>query len=226
MFEIGNSLREARARQGLDVAQVELATKIRGKYIRALEEEQFDSLPAEPYVKGFLRTYADFLGLDGQLYVDEYDSRFVADGLVDTPVRMERPRRQVDHSFERRAVLLGLVGVAALAALVIAAWKFGGPSGSTPNVIPKTQSAPAPKGLVFSGPGTYIEVRRGSAAGSVLYEGTLTAGEANLVGGQRFWIRIRHPKHLTLTLNGKAVSLPARKTLQVLVTPSRTALAG
>ena len=139
MFEIGNSLREARARQGLDVAQVELATKIRGKYIRALEEEQFDSLPAEPYVKGFLRTYADFLGLDGQLYVDEYDSRFVVDGLVDAPVRTERLRRPVDHSFERRAVLLGLVGVVALAALVIVAWKFGGASGSTPNVIPKNQ---------------------------------------------------------------------------------------
>ncbi|HZC74856.1 MAG TPA: helix-turn-helix domain-containing protein [Gaiellaceae bacterium] len=225
MFEIGNSLREARARQGLDVAQVELATKIRGKYIRAIEEEAFDALPAEPYVKGFLRTYAEFLGLDGQLYVDEYDSRFVVDGIADVPVRTERPRRPVDHSFERRAVLLGLVGVVALAALVIVAWKFGGTSGSTPNVI-ANRSLPAQRGLVFSGPGTYIEVRRGSAAGSVLYEGTLSPGEANFVGGQKFWIRIRHPKHLTLTLNGKAVSLPARKTLKVLVTPSRTALAG
>ena len=79
MFEIGNSLREARVRQGLEFPEVEQATKIRGKYLRALEDEQFDAAPvAQTYVKGFLRTYADYLGLDGQLYVDEYNSRFVA----------------------------------------------------------------------------------------------------------------------------------------------------
>ena len=76
MFEIGNSLREARVRQQLELGEVELATKIRGRYLRALEEESFDALPAQTYVKGFLRTYADYLGLDGQLYVDEFNSRF------------------------------------------------------------------------------------------------------------------------------------------------------
>jgi hypothetical protein len=68
-------------------------------------------------------------------------------------------------------------------------------------------------------------VRHGSASGKVLYEGTLQAGDLNAVPGQRFWIRILHPRHLRLTLNGKAVSLPARKSLRVVVTPSRTALA-
>jgi cytoskeletal protein RodZ len=67
MFEIGNSLHEARVRQGVDFQTAELATKIRAKYLKALEEEHFDMLPAETYVKGFLRTYAEFLGLDGQL---------------------------------------------------------------------------------------------------------------------------------------------------------------
>ena len=70
------SVRHACA-EGIDFAQAELATKVRGKYLRALEEEQFDVLPAQTYVKGFLRTYAEYLGLDGQLYVDEYNSRFV-----------------------------------------------------------------------------------------------------------------------------------------------------
>src|SRR5215470_1162885 len=118
MFDLGNSLREARVRQGLDFPQAELATKIRAKYLRALEEEQFDALPAETYVKGFLRTYADFLGLDGQLYVDEYDSRFVADRFDDAPARHAQ-RRSRDLSFERRAIVLALVGVGVLAALVI-----------------------------------------------------------------------------------------------------------
>jgi|SRR5579862_950259 len=224
MFDLGTSLREARARQSLDLSQAELATKIRAKYLRALEEEQFDSLPAETYVRGFLRAYADFLGLDGQLYVDEYDSRFVVNTYEESAARrrVSRPRREV--GFERRAVVLGLVAVSALAALVIAAWKFGGSSPNAPSVIPSSTSAPV--GLRFSGPGTYIEVRRNSASGSVLYAGTLQAGETNLVAGSRFWILIRHPQMLHLTLNGKAVSLPARKTLKVLVTPSRTAFAG
>ena len=57
-------------------------------------------------------------------------------------------------------------------------------------------------------------------------EFTLVAHETNVVAGTRFWILIRHPSALRLTLDGKAVSLPARKTLKVLVTRSRTALAG
>ena len=76
MFEIGASLREARARRQLGYDQIEAETKIRAKYIRCMEDEQFDVLPSGTYVRGFLRTYADYLGLDGQLYVDEYSSRF------------------------------------------------------------------------------------------------------------------------------------------------------
>ncbi|MFN8109528.1 MAG: helix-turn-helix domain-containing protein [Thermoleophilia bacterium] len=76
MFEIGNTLREARLRRGLDIADCEVATKIRTKYLRALEDEHFDLLPSPAYVRGFLRSYADFLELDGQLVIDEYESRF------------------------------------------------------------------------------------------------------------------------------------------------------
>lgn len=223
MFELGNSLREARVRQGLDFSQAELGTKIRSKYLRAIEEEHFDVLPADTYVRGFLRAYADYLGLDGQLYVDEYESRFAAEGFVDAPVR-RHARRDRELSFERRAIVLALVGMAALAALVIVAWKFGGSSPSAPSVLPQPSSVP--QGLRFSGPGTYIEVRRGSASGSVLYAGTLRSGERNAVPGEKFWILIRHPSALRITLNGKAVSLPSRSTLRVVVTPSRTALAG
>src|SRR5487761_229776 len=223
VFELGNSLREARTRQGLEFSQAELATKIRAKYLRALEEEHFDVLPAETYVKGFLHAYADFLGLDGQLYVDEDESRFVAVAFVDAPAHRRSRQRQHDLSFERRAVVLALVGMTALAALVIVAWKFGGTSSPTRTLLPQVS---APQGLGFTGAGTYIEVRRGSSTGSVLYEGTLRSGESNLVMGKRFWVRIRHQNGLRMTLNGKAVSLPGRKTMTVLVTPSSTALAG
>ena len=76
MFEIGNTLREARLRRGLDMLECEAETKIRAKYLRAMEEEQFDLMPSPTYVRGFLRAYAEFLDLDGQLVLDEYESRF------------------------------------------------------------------------------------------------------------------------------------------------------
>src|SRR3954469_14124308 len=99
MFEIGTSLREARLRRRIDFAEAEQATKIRGKYLRALEEEQFEILPSETYVKGFLRTYADYLGLDGQLYVAEYNSRFVGD---DAELRLRRSSRRTSERRARR----------------------------------------------------------------------------------------------------------------------------
>ena len=89
VFDIGSSLREARTRQGLDFNEMEFRTKVRAKYLRALEEEQFDQLPGHTYIKGFLRTYADSLGMDGQLYVDEYNSRYVV-GEEDQPLRTRR----------------------------------------------------------------------------------------------------------------------------------------
>lgn len=72
---IGETLRDARTRHGLEVADVEQATKIRGKYLRALEEEQFNRLPGATFVRTFIRTYADYLGLDSQLLVEEYRMR-------------------------------------------------------------------------------------------------------------------------------------------------------
>src|SRR5436189_5645407 len=90
MFEYGSSLREARIRQGLDFPELEQPTKVRGKYLRALEDEQFDVLPAQTYVKGFLHSYAEYLGLDGQLYVDEFNSRYV---VGEEAAPSPRPRR-------------------------------------------------------------------------------------------------------------------------------------
>jgi Helix-turn-helix domain len=229
MFEIGNSLREARVRQGLDFAQIELGTKIRSKYLRALEEEQFETLPAQPYVKGFLRTYADYLGLDGQLYVDEYNSRYVVDGHEDGAPIVRRPpsaRTRRDRGVERRVVLLALLGIALLTALVIVAWKFGGDNSSTPPAV-TFSSPPAPRTLRLTGVngGTYVEVRRNSATGAVLLQATIPSGHKEVLDGSRFWLYVKRSAGVRVALGGKAVALPARRNLRVIVTPTRTALA-
>jgi helix-turn-helix protein len=225
VFEIGNSLCEARLRQGLDYGDVELATKIRAKYIRALEEEEFEILPSGTYIKGFLRSYAEFLGLDGQLYVDEYNSRYVVGGFDDMPQR--RPRVRQERSLERRVVVLALCGIAALTALVIAAWRFGGSNTPTPapTVTPTVHTpAAAQKGLRFvgRGKGTYLEVRRGSHVGAVLFQGTLRPGDKEFIVGTRFWLSVHRPAGVRFTLAGKPVALPARRNLKVIVTPTKT----
>lgn len=71
-MRIGEVLVGARERAGLDLAEVEERTKIRGKYLRALEHEEWDELPSGAYAKGFLRSYARLLGLDAETMVDEF----------------------------------------------------------------------------------------------------------------------------------------------------------
>ena len=226
MFEIGNSLREARERQGLGYPEIELATKIRAKYIRALEEEDFTSIPGDAYIRGFLRTYAEYLGLDGDVYVDEYASRFITSWRDELPPRPERRRiRPREPRLERRAVLLVLAGIVLVAVLVFAAWQIPGSSTHVPGLGKKQHRHSAPAGqLVLHGVGrgTYVEVRRSRASGKVDLQGTVEAGQTDRLPGSRFYLLVRTPAGLRVTLDGRAVALPAVHNLRVLVTPQRT----
>jgi hypothetical protein len=231
VFEIGSSLRAARERQGLGYPEIELATKIRSKYIRALEEEDFDAVPGDAYIRGFLRTYADYLGLDGEVYVDEYASRFLTSWRDELPSRRERTRvRRRDRHVERRAVVLVLAGIALLTALVFVAWRYGGsPSSAPPVGATQTQQTPAaPRQLVLRGvgPGTYVEVRRNTGAGELLLQGTVGASEIEKFAGNRFYLLVRRPAGLRATLGGRAVALPATRNLRVVVSPQRTTRLG
>lgn len=76
MPEIGATLREARMRARIDITEVEQATKIRAKYLRALENEEWNLLPGSTFIKSFLREYADYLGLDSRTLVEEYKLRY------------------------------------------------------------------------------------------------------------------------------------------------------
>jgi hypothetical protein len=242
VFEIGSSLREARNRQHLDLTEVEQATKIRGRYLQALEEEAFDVLPAQTYVKGFLRTYADYLGLDGQLYVDEYNSRYaVGDDELREPVVARRTSRvQPRHRrLERRGVLIALAGIAILGGLVIAAFTFGA---SNNNPIPNLNTTGAPQPppppahkhvarrptppaklrffVVATRGNCWMDVRNYSSAGKTLFTGTVEPGS----GGQffkarRLWIQFGDPGNVKARLNGHLVAIPGGgRPVQVVVT--------
>jgi cytoskeleton protein RodZ len=123
MPEIGQTLREARMRRRVDMMEVESATKIRAKYLRALENEEWDLLPGSTFVKTFLRTYADYLGLDSRLLVEEYRQRYERPSTQDlTPFtaglgRSGRRRRRLAALGPGLVVLGGVVGL--LAALYV-----------------------------------------------------------------------------------------------------------
>jgi cytoskeletal protein RodZ len=221
MFEIGSSLRDARVRQGLDLLDVEGETKIRAKYLRALEDERFDLLPGEAYTKGFLRTYAERLGLDGQLYVDEYNSRF---SEAAEPLFASKPRQRARRRLESHAVLIALAGIVVVTVLVIAAWQLGGSSphesgASTPPAAP-APSTTTETGMAGAtpasepGPGSgtalsitaseisQLEVRRGSAHGERLFVGSVSPSESHAFwGAKRYWVQTSDLETLTITVD-------------------------
>jgi len=77
MGDLGQLLQEARQQKGVSLEQVEEVTRIRQRFLKALEEENYTALPAEAYVKGFLRNYALYLGLDPQEVMALYEGRGV-----------------------------------------------------------------------------------------------------------------------------------------------------
>ena len=229
MFEIGNSLREARMRRQIDFPQAEAAIKIRGKYLRALEDEQFELLPAETYVKGFLRTYAEYLGLDGQLYVDEYNSRFVT-GEDYYEARRSHPRRSTarpqrrSRRTETNIVLIALAAIAILTVIVISAWTSSGgdnPRGATtpraavhgPRITPPLLSVTALRAT------THVTARLGSATGAIKFDGTLQKGDDPLaIRGRRLWVTIDSPENVRLAVRGKRVHVPGLRPRVIIVT--------
>ncbi len=68
---VGRKLREARGRRKLSLAEVEAATKIRGRYLQAIENDDWEQLPGETYARAFVRTYGRYLGLDGERLAEE-----------------------------------------------------------------------------------------------------------------------------------------------------------
>src|ERR1700752_3841084 len=96
MPEIGATLREARMRERIDVSEIEAKTKIRAKYLRALENEEWSLLPGPTFVKSFLRTYAQALGLDGKALVEQYrmSHERPSDALLEPIVPPSQRQRQ------------------------------------------------------------------------------------------------------------------------------------
>jgi cytoskeleton protein RodZ len=137
MADIGSTLREARMRARIDISEVEASTKIRAKYLRAIENEEWDLLPGTVYVKSFLKTYGDYLGLDSRLLIDEFRRRYErpSDHDLRPIASLTRERERAARGPRGPRVPRWLVIVVILVAVVATLYEIGKQN-------PKTTSPP------------------------------------------------------------------------------------
>jgi hypothetical protein len=244
LLEVGSSLQEARTRRGVALSDAEAATKIRSRYLDALEHERFDLMPEGPYGRSFLREYAEYLGLDGDILAAEYDLRFAP---LEPPPEPPSNRAELARLLSEIRLRPPLVAVAVLAIVGVAVWQLGG-SGSgtapppsatpvlaqTPTTPPAQSSAPLtratpaaaaahPSFSLTAARGTcWVAVHMGSSSGKTLYESTLQQGQIVRFGlSHPLWIRMGAPWNVDVAIGKRDLdaSLPTR-TGNVLVSAS------
>jgi hypothetical protein len=226
--QIGDTLREARMRQKIDITEIEAKTKIRAKYLRAMENEEFDLLPGSTFAKSFLRTYAEALGLDAHRLVEEYRAQYEPRDEGDLPPLAGQAGRRPGRDRRRdrgggpsgRAAAIAAIAVAVVVVLfIVGVFSSNGKNGngsSTPTQTAKTKkkkhkssgskSTTRPRRVVLkiapSVP-TYMCVDRGQGT-ALLYQG-ITSQTQTFKGRH---IRINLGKtSVTLTANGHHVPL-------------------
>jgi hypothetical protein len=231
MAEIGPTLRDARIRARIDMTEVENQTKIRAKYLRAIENEEWDLLPGPVYVKSFLRTYGDYLGLDSRMLVEEFKQRYerpqdheLARPIASVPRDRERPRmpRPSLPSWAPIALVLAVI----VAALFVVGIVFGSsnkssnPKGLRATTHRHTTSAPAHRQTAAAAPKPPQAVTLEMTPTAPLYVCLVNAHGRHLIYEQTFspgqTIPTESGKKLLLTLgnanvqmkiNGKPVSV-------------------
>jgi hypothetical protein len=234
-------------RARIDITEVESATKIRARYLRAIENEEWDALPGPVYIKSFLRTYADYLGLDSRMLVDEFKREFELPSEHDVRpapgLRQGRDRRERDRGPRAPRgpllppwLVIGLVLAAVVAALYFIGLrnnaKAPNPTSArntnrhrthTTTTPPVKHHKPRPKlvrlKLVPTGP-VYICVE--NRAGKILVPGTTyTAGQTLPTLKSRQLFLTLGNNALTMTVNGKPHSVPASSSAISLKVTSR-----
>jgi transcriptional regulator with XRE-family HTH domain len=231
VFEIGTTLREARVRRNLTLQQVEEDTKIRVKYIQAMENEEFDVMPGPTYIMGFLRSYSSYLGLDPEVIIAEYRSRAASGDALRPPEpfggvsALGAPR---SHRGRNTIVFVAVLCLLVLAVIYVLGLNSGGDDGGpgtspsalgispSPSPSPSAPPSPSPSPTPTVRPGLedvvrveaargdcWLQVRRNGPQGVTLYSGTLTRGQAEAFKGKVLWLRLGNPPAVRIIVQGK-----------------------
>ncbi len=209
-------------RARIDIIEAETDTKIRGKYLRALENEEWRLLPGPTFVRSFLKTYGDYLGLDGRLLVEEFKLRHERD--EGEPPQMTPQRRRPDgrrrvsggqaSAARARAALVGALLLALLAGLFVLGRDSGG-GGETTTPAPAVSApggTPAGVATLRIRPTAAVYVCLRAADGRRLVDGVLQPGG---VGAEHRSRRLRltlGSSRATLVVNGERVVPPRSST--------------
>ncbi len=182
---IGPTLREARNRRKLDLAEVEAAIKIRVRYLQAMENEEWDALPGGAYTRGFIRTYASHLGLDGDRLADDYRRTAAPSGAERVPKRVEPvPTAMRRGGSPLPGRLLGAAVCLVLIAIVVGIALVGGdgdsPSEPSAAKSGQAQSTKAKRDITAAKPGVAMRLE----ATAEVWVCLLGADGAPLVDGQ------------------------------------------
>lgn len=220
MFDIGESLAAARQAQGLRLADVEALTSIRVAQLAALEAERFDEFPGRAYARAFLRSYSRALGLDADLFVLEFESRFP---------ELPEPLPFVIAG-QRWRPSLRAVTVVTVAAAAVAFVAWAGTSSNTTPKLPAVAAAGSAPAAVEPGPARppdavarpaakaasggrlvirsvrgacWLEIRSGGPTGRLLYEATLAQGGSVSFATPHLWIRFGAPGNVVAMRGGR-----------------------
>ena len=157
-------------RQRIDITEAEADTKIRGKYLRALENEEWALLPGPTFVKSFLRTYADYLGLDGRSLVEEFKLKYERPEMqaIAPPRPREQGRRQQRSSRRGPPGDSRLwIGLALVAVVLIGLFVLGrGDTNKSPSGGSTTATSPK-TGTTTTTPGTGSRKTKKAAVATV-----------------------------------------------------------
>ena len=224
MFEIGSTLRETRVRRKTTLQQAEDDTKIRVKYIQAMENDDFDLMPSAAYVKGFLRTYSDYLGLDANVMIEEYRSRFEPNEEHEPFGGNSALGRPPAH--RRRNTLTFIAVICLLIIGVLYVIGRGNSTGKPPTPPPVTVISPTPRTtptahhtttatarftvrLAAVGGACWVQVRTTGITGPVIYESTMAQGQSHTVKTrQPIYLRLGVPAYVSITVNGRSAYTP------------------
>ena len=205
LFGIGTTLREARERQGLTLPDVERATCIRGVNLAAIEDERFDDLPGDVYAAGFVRSYANLLGLEGERYVERFwELRNAASAPTLPPLlRRDAPRVPVP-----RGALLAAVVVVLLAGIAIAVARYDRSDSAAPPAPEAAKPVPNAPSLVLHATAgrTWVAARLGGPEGKLLWTGTLKRhGKLRFGLGRPVWVGVGHVGKLSIVVGDKHI---------------------
>ncbi|HET6748974.1 MAG TPA: RodZ domain-containing protein [Actinomycetes bacterium] len=223
---IGEALRSAREAQGKSVEEASAATRIRPSYLEALEQERFDELGGNVYAKGFLRSYASFLGVDPAPLLEAYR----AQERPDAPLFESAPKAIATRAGGRRGptwVAAAIVAVSII--LVVSLWSLLRPATDPTNTqppfapepattapgasttAPPTTARAAPRGVTVTLRYAAPSWTRVTADGSVSFEGIPGSGVRRTFRARRsIDLILGAPGVVRLTVNGKDLGVPDR----------------